>query len=66
MVGDGAYTYSTTDGGSNWSPVTIQAVSSKNLNDIIFVDANTGWIVGASGTILSTNDGGSNWSSQTS
>lgn len=39
---------------------------SANLNRIYFVDANNGWAVGNSGTILHTTDGGSDWNSETS
>ena len=38
----------------------------NGLLDIFFVDAQTGWAVGATGTILKTTDGGSNWFSQSS
>lgn len=33
------------------------------LNDVCFVDQQTGWAVGDSGTILRTNDGGQSWQS---
>ncbi|MFA7418560.1 MAG: YCF48-related protein [Melioribacteraceae bacterium] len=36
------------------------------LNDVHFEDANTGWVVGAGGTILKTINGGSSWSALTS
>ena len=34
----------------------------NNLKAVDFIDSNTGWAVGAYGTILNTTDGGSNWS----
>ena len=34
--------------------------------DTFFIDANTGWTVGASGTILKTTDAGKTWQSQSS
>ncbi len=36
------------------------------LYGVHFVDANTGWTVGANGTILYTTDGGSSWNMQSS
>lgn len=38
---------------------------SKNLNDVFFVNAQTGWIVGDSSRMLKTTNGGLNWSYQT-
>ena len=37
-----------------------------NLNDVAFVDAQNGWAVGGSGTILHTSDGGQTWTAQNS
>lgn len=36
------------------------------LNDICFVDAQTGWIVGEEGNVFHTSDGGATWKKQTS
>jgi photosystem II stability/assembly factor-like uncharacterized protein len=33
----------------------------NTLNDVCFVDENTGWAAGGKGTFLKTNDGGLNW-----
>jgi photosystem II stability/assembly factor-like uncharacterized protein len=33
----------------------------ENLNDIKFIDINTGWAVGNSGVVLKTTNGGANW-----
>ena len=38
----------------------------SRLNDVCFVDKNTGTAVGESGTILRTTDGGHNWIVQSS
>ena len=40
--------------------------TSNTLNSVYFTDANTGYAVGTSGTILKTVNGGSNWIIQTS
>ncbi len=40
--------------------------TTKNLSSVFFADANTGYIVGDSGTILKTLDGGLNWLTQNS
>ncbi|MBN8569627.1 MAG: T9SS type A sorting domain-containing protein [Ignavibacteria bacterium] len=34
----------------------------ENLNDIKFIDINTGWAVGNAGVVLKTTNGGTNWS----
>ena len=49
----------TTDGGNNW--ITKISGTSKNINSVCFEDANTGFAVGDSGTMLKTTDGGNNW-----
>lgn len=41
-------------------------LTSQRLNAVSFVDAETGWAVGASGAIFSTRDGGRSWRPQTS
>ena len=46
----------TTDGGENW--VNQVSGTSNWLNSVSFVDALTGWAVGAKGTILHTTNGG--------
>ena len=38
----------------------------NSLYDVHFTDANTGWAVGAEGTVLHTTDGGSTWTTQIS
>ncbi|MDD5087949.1 MAG: YCF48-related protein [bacterium] len=38
----------------------------NSLSDVVFVNENTGWIVGGSGTILHTTDGGATWTFQES
>ncbi len=42
------------------------SASSANLQDVFFVDANNGWIVGNLGSIQHTTDGGATWTSQSS
>lgn len=36
--------------------------SNYNLQDVFFIDKNTGWTVSLNGVILKTTDGGTNWS----
>lgn len=38
--------------------------TTETLYDICFVDSETGWVVGANGTVLHTEDGGQTWASQ--
>lgn len=55
-----------TDGGESWSDQGADSVSGgAQLNAIHFVDAETGYAVGASDTILKTTDGGAHWTAAT-
>lgn len=47
----------------SWSPQT--SGSTDYLQDVDFVDPNSGWAVGGMGTILHTTNGGANWAPQT-
>lgn len=49
---------------NNWMALT--SPTTNNLNSIYFTDVNTGYAVGANGTILKTINGGGSWTSQTS
>lgn len=40
--------------------------TNRYLNDVFFVNADTGWVVGDYGTILKTTDSGEHWNIQTS
>lgn len=40
--------------------------TTKSLNDVFFINADTGWIAGQDGTILHTTNGGDQWNLQTS
>jgi photosystem II stability/assembly factor-like uncharacterized protein len=51
-------------GGNTWVPQS--GGTTKELRSVYFIDANTGWAVGDSGTILKTTNGGSAWLPQTS
>jgi photosystem II stability/assembly factor-like uncharacterized protein len=48
----------TNDGGNNWESNYLQ---SSSLNDVVFVDDSTGWVVGDYGFIFHTEDGGETW-----
>ena len=48
----------------DWTPQTTGIT--ETLNDVFFVDSQTGWAVGNNGTILNTTNGGQTWSAQTS
>lgn len=58
----------TTDGGDTWSHLDDQQPYGHRYNDVCFVDAQQGWVVGygwsLGGTILHTADGGMNWTVQ--
>lgn len=53
----------TTDGGNSWTNDTLET---NSMLSIKFYDANNGFIVGSTGTILKTTDGGINWQLLTS
>src|SRR5690606_14802378 len=46
-------------GGTQW--LAQNSGVSVNLYDIEFFDENTGWAVGANGTVIKTTNGGANW-----
>lgn len=65
----------TTDGGRRWQRLSLPA-GTRGLRDLVFVDADHGWIVGTAptatgnpitgggGVVLSTTDGGVSWASK--
>lgn len=53
----------TMDGGKNWT--RMNTGSNVQMNKLFFLDAYTGWAIGASSTVIKTTDGGVNWTSQT-
>ena len=53
------------DGGAHWTTST-PAGATDTLYGTDFVDANHGWIVGATGQIYASTNGGSSWSTQVS
>lgn len=54
-----------TNNGATWSAIT-PPTTNKVFNDVHFVSASVGWIVGNSGVILRSTDGGATWATQTS
>lgn len=60
----------TSDGGDTWNHQDDQQPYPQRYNDVCFVDAQKGWVVGygwsLGGTILHTSDGGENWTEQDS
>jgi photosystem II stability/assembly factor-like uncharacterized protein len=56
----------TTDGGRNWQllnfPLPLQR--DRRLEDVDFINRNTGWAIGQKGLVLRTDDGGSTWRQQ--
>jgi len=51
-----AFIKKTTDGGSSWQAVTLPTTAP--LNDVYFINKDTGWIVGYKGTVLRTFNAG--------
>jgi len=60
MPGATGTIYKTTDAGANWSDIS-PSLNYSHLNNLSFVDNNTGFAVGSVGYILKTTDGGMNW-----
>ncbi len=57
----------TENGGSSWTlQATGLSTSTVAFGHMDFIDAETGWLVGAEGVILHTIDGGATWQQQTS
>jgi photosystem II stability/assembly factor-like uncharacterized protein len=56
--------HKTMDGGKNW--VRHNTGVNNAMNKLLFLDAYTGWALGASSTVIKTTDGGMSWVSQTS
>ena len=54
----------TTNEGASW--LEQSSGTTASLCDVSFIDLNTGWVVGDSGTIIKTTDGGTNWIIQNS
>lgn len=57
--------HKTTDSGETWTLI-LGGEQYPILNDVDFINANEGWVVGRAGAILHTSDGGSNWEVQIS
>lgn len=55
----------TVDGGATWTLQTA-GIPNKDLKEIFFVSASTGWGVGSNGAVLKSGDGGIHWESQIS
>lgn len=69
IVGNKGTFYKTTDGGDNWTQISISgSAGNRTFNAVKFTDVNNGVIVGGNRsndsiqTILKTTDGGQNWS----
>ena len=60
-LSSGTQIIKTTNGGSSWDTVTTGP--STVFYDILFTDANTGFVCGNSGTLRKTINGGLNWTS---
>jgi photosystem II stability/assembly factor-like uncharacterized protein len=63
LVGDGGQFMKTTNG-TNWKRSIVPGA--PDLKGLSFLDANTGWVVGANGFIAFTGDGGKTWSGEAS
>lgn len=61
VVGNNGVARKTTNGGSTWSIMTVDATSTANITGITFVNATLGYTCGAGQEIYETVNGGSSW-----
>ena len=59
-ISDDPIVKSTTDGGQNWKDITSPFLKNK-ANELFFLNIDTGFVVGDSGSISSTYNGGNTW-----
>lgn len=67
VVGSGAYVGKSTDGGANWSQVSVSAAlggATPDLLSVRAVSASVVWIGGSNGWLLRSGDGGATWSAR--
>lgn len=62
-AGHDALIISSEDGGANWTLQNFEP-GMEPILDILFVDADTGFALGAYGVLLRTDDGGASWEAQ--
>jgi hypothetical protein len=62
-IGNSRVLLRTSDGGSNWNPISVSDQSAFNFYDIAFINSSTGWMGANGGAILKTIDGGITWTS---
>ena len=62
VAGSGSRVLKSPDEGISWFDIS-PAISSVNLNDLVFFDTLQGLVVGDNGIVLRTTDGGTNWTS---
>jgi photosystem II stability/assembly factor-like uncharacterized protein len=62
-VGPSGTVLKTVNAGATWKAVAGEALADKDVRDLSFVDANTGWLVSNDG-VLHTKDGGETWVQQ--
>ncbi|MBU1821133.1 MAG: hypothetical protein KKG00_06440, partial [Bacteroidetes bacterium] len=62
MVGEWGSIQRTSDGASTWAGTN--SLPRTRLDDVHFIDNNTGFVVGMNGLFLNTTDGGNNWNSR--
>lgn len=57
--------YRTVNGGQTWQSVPLPSYyTSPQIDEIKFLDANTGWVAGWDGLVAKTTDGGQTWTYQ--
>ncbi len=64
-VGAGEKVFATTNGGTTWTPQTANLNGFYNFQDVNFINANEGWLIGNNGgtgnVMFKTTNGGATW-----
>lgn len=60
-VGTGGRIYVSSNQGQSWSVSYAAVGTSQNFNDVVFYNANVGYVVANSNEVLRTTDGGATW-----
>jgi len=61
IAGQSAEISKSTDGGTTWSAVNVNATESRSIYSLSFINEFTGWAGAHYGIIYKTTDGGDNW-----
>jgi photosystem II stability/assembly factor-like uncharacterized protein len=64
IAGSNGVILNSSDGGITWQNNGVSPVTDKYLYSADFINSNTGWVAGGSGTVIKTTNGGNRWFGQ--